>query len=373
MTVKTYAEQIGKSTRTVQRAIEEFNKLNSSKLSKSANAEIESEFLEVFLSEKFGELVTIEQDAIEKYTKAVHSIVKKKSDQLATKSFKEFPVGGLVPESIHTKILNGGKPTPISDEVLKVLGRKFDELNPVVNFIESENEDWGQAKYLEKIDYPHSIYGESERVMHVDLVQRKSIKINEQQDHIDSLRDSVEGHQMQNTEIQRELLKLEHEADQREKNLSDSQEYAKELSAENEQLIKASAKSKFTKSKLLQILPLPMYGLAASYGVYYFAALEVPNFVAIAEAAAFELTFIGLATIQNLSENQKKQASLVSIAAVAVSLIYNALTYAHLMDKEIFDNLSTFFFWALAFIHGAPLPVLGYFVANLIFHQNDKG
>ena len=86
--------------------------------------------------------------------------------------------------------------------------------------------------------------------MHVDLVQRKSIKINEQQDHIDSLRDSVEGHQMQNTEIQRELLKLEHEADQREKNLSDSQEYAKELSAENEQLIKASAKVMVVKANI---------------------------------------------------------------------------------------------------------------------------
>jgi len=42
---------------------------------------------------------------------------------------------------------------------------------------------------------------------------------------------------------------------------------------------------------ILARLPLPMLALAASYGVYEFARLFVPMWVALVQAAAFELTY----------------------------------------------------------------------------------
>lgn len=124
--------------------------------------------------------------------------------------------------------------------------------------------------------------------------------------------------------------------------------------------------------KILIILPLPMLGLAASYGVFYFASHFAPTVVAIFEAMAFELTYIGLAMMEGLPESRRIYAKRVSIFAVAVSVIYNTIAGAIHTDPNLLTNLSPVWFWILAVIHGGPLAILAYFVADLIFHQKKK-
>lgn len=123
---------------------------------------------------------------------------------------------------------------------------------------------------------------------------------------------------------------------------------------------------------LLPVLPLPMLGLAASYGVYLFASQFVPTFVAVAEAAAFELIYIGLAALKGLSEERRKLARRVSIGAVIVSVIYNTLAGAIELRSDLLLNLHEVFFWVICIIHGAPLAVLAFYVSDLLFHAKDK-
>lgn len=116
--------------------------------------------------------------------------------------------------------------------------------------------------------------------------------------------------------------------------------------------------------------PLPMLGLAASYGVYFFAKHFSPTWVAISEAAAFEMTYIGLAALEGLTEEQRQRANWVSIAAVGVSVIYNTIAAAIHQRPDILEDLSLGWLWAVSIIHGAPLAILAYLVADLLFHRN---
>ena len=129
---------------------------------------------------------------------------------------------------------------------------------------------------------------------------------------------------------------------------------------------------------ILPVLPLPMLGLAASYGVYYFALQFAPQFVAIGEAAAFELTYIGLAAMKNLTDRQAVVARRVSLGAVAVSVIYNTFAgvihfrpdiLTSLVGEGGFLNIDPVLLWIVAIIHGSPMAILAFFVADLIFHQ----
>lgn len=120
---------------------------------------------------------------------------------------------------------------------------------------------------------------------------------------------------------------------------------------------------------ILPILPLPMLGLAASYGVYFFASQFAPFWVAVGEAAAFELTYIGLSAMKNLTDKQQVVARRVSVGAVVVSVVYNSIAGVIHYDPGIIGSLSGVWLWVVAVVHGAPLAILAYFVADLIFHQ----
>jgi hypothetical protein len=117
-------------------------------------------------------------------------------------------------------------------------------------------------------------------------------------------------------------------------------------------------------------LPLPMLALAASYGVYRFALLFVPAWVAVVQAAAFELTYIGLASQANLSEGARGRATAISIGAVVVSIVYNALAGLFDRNPEWLANLSAPYEWGMAVLHGAPLAVVAYLVADLLLHAD---
>jgi hypothetical protein len=123
-------------------------------------------------------------------------------------------------------------------------------------------------------------------------------------------------------------------------------------------------------------IPLPMLSLAASFGVYQFSLLFVPWWVALAEAFAFEATYIGLSTLRVEDDKQRSRARLISQGSVAVSVIYNSLAAFLHRNPLILDSLDS---WSrigaevvLAVLHGAPLAIVAYFVADLLLHEGLK-
>lgn len=120
---------------------------------------------------------------------------------------------------------------------------------------------------------------------------------------------------------------------------------------------------------VLPVLPLPMLGLAASYGVYFFSRQFVPGWVAISEAAAFELTYIGLSVLRGLSPNDRHRADQVARGAVFVSVIYNSLAAAIHQQPDLLKDLAIYWFWIVSTVQGAPLAILAYLVADLLFHR----
>lgn len=121
---------------------------------------------------------------------------------------------------------------------------------------------------------------------------------------------------------------------------------------------------------LLAGLPLPMLALAASYGVYSFALLFVPQWVAVTQAAAFEMCYIGLAVVVNLSEAQRKRAGHISVGAVAVSILYNSLAGLFHRRPELLAALPWWGDAILSVFHGLPLALVAYFVADLLLHRD---
>lgn len=123
---------------------------------------------------------------------------------------------------------------------------------------------------------------------------------------------------------------------------------------------------------ILARLPLPMLALSASYGVYSFALLFVPQWVAVVQAAAFELTYIGLAVTQGLDTAQRKRATGISLGAVATSIIYNTLAGWFHTQSGLLDVASPIAWLCLAILHGAPLAWVAFLVANLLLHTEQQ-
>lgn len=119
---------------------------------------------------------------------------------------------------------------------------------------------------------------------------------------------------------------------------------------------------------VLARLPLPMLALAASYGVYSFALLFVPPWVAVVQAAAFELTYVGLAVTQGLGESQRKRATGISIGAVVASIIYNTLAGWFHAQPQLLATADAQAWLCLAVLHGAPLAWVAYLVSDLLLH-----
>ena len=116
-------------------------------------------------------------------------------------------------------------------------------------------------------------------------------------------------------------------------------------------------------------LPLPTLGLAASYGVYRFALLFVPSWVAIVQAASFEATYIGLAVAQGLSVDQRRRAQYIGFGAVSVSIVYNSLDGLFHRRPELLTTMPLAGDIALSVLHGLPLALVAYLVANLLLHS----
>jgi hypothetical protein len=120
---------------------------------------------------------------------------------------------------------------------------------------------------------------------------------------------------------------------------------------------------------VLARLPLPMLALAASYGVYSFALLFVPPWVAVIQAAAFELTYVGLAVTQGLGDGQRRRATGISIGAVVASIIYNTLAGWFQAQPQLLIDADAKAWLCLAVLHGAPLAWVAYLVSDLLLHS----
>lgn len=120
--------------------------------------------------------------------------------------------------------------------------------------------------------------------------------------------------------------------------------------------------------RILAIAPLPALGLAASYGVYRFALLFVPGWVAVVQAASFELTYIGLAVVDGLTAPQRRRAQWIGVGAVAVSVLYNSLDGLFHRRPQLLAEMPLGGEVALAVLHGLPLAVVAYLVSNLLLH-----
>lgn len=122
---------------------------------------------------------------------------------------------------------------------------------------------------------------------------------------------------------------------------------------------------------LLARLPLPMLALAASYGVYSYALLFVPEWVAVVQAAAFECTYIGLAVTRTLDLAGRRRATAISLGAVTASIIYNTLAGWFHAQPAVLAGADDIAWLCLAVLHGAPLAWVAFLVASLLLHQQD--
>lgn len=115
-------------------------------------------------------------------------------------------------------------------------------------------------------------------------------------------------------------------------------------------------------------LPLPLLGLAASYGVYRFALVFVPMWVAIVTASSFEFVYIGLAVYDKFGAKERREALYVSLAAVVTSILYNVLDGFFHRRPELLSGLPWWGDLALSLVHGAPLAILAFLVSRLVMH-----
>jgi hypothetical protein len=119
---------------------------------------------------------------------------------------------------------------------------------------------------------------------------------------------------------------------------------------------------------LLARLPLPMLALSAAYGVWQFQALFVPFWVAALSALAFEATYLALAFAP---VQDARRAVVISIAAVAVSVLYNTLSSLFHIRPALLEARPVWADLALAALHGAPLAIVAYAVADLVLHTRQ--
>lgn len=126
--------------------------------------------------------------------------------------------------------------------------------------------------------------------------------------------------------------------------------------------------ARFDWRNALARLPLPMLALAASYGVYTFNLLFVPAWVAVTGAAAFELTYVGLA-VARVTTDQRQRASIIAASAVGVSVIYNTASGLFQRRPDLLLNAPLWADALLAVLHGLPLAIVAYNVAALLLHD----
>lgn len=133
---------------------------------------------------------------------------------------------------------------------------------------------------------------------------------------------------------------------------------------------KQEAEQGFQWDKFFALLPLPMLGVVASYAVFLFAGHFVDFWVQFFEAASFETIYISLAALMGkLSEDKRKFANNVALAAFLVSATYGTMAYFFELEPEFLTSLNTWGNFAVAALHAVPITALGFFTAKLLLHK----
>lgn len=133
----------------------------------------------------------------------------------------------------------------------------------------------------------------------------------------------------------------------------------------------APTKKDFPWDRVMDAMPVIMFGLAASYGVYDYSRHFMPEFFAYVLGGAFEATYIRLGTTKGLRKEERERAKKVSIGAVIISVIYNTVSAKMHTDTGWIHNTNPFIVWMLCLLHGAPMALLGYYIVDLLFHKNN--
>lgn len=121
-------------------------------------------------------------------------------------------------------------------------------------------------------------------------------------------------------------------------------------------------------------LSVPMIGFAASYGVFAYNQLFLPLWAAVVMAAAFESTYIGMASMDGLSDTERGLARTISASSAWISFAQNCL--AGLFHAQPFvlawlaiPKTAQFIAWGvLAMLH-ASQTWIAYHSAALAFHR----
>lgn len=121
---------------------------------------------------------------------------------------------------------------------------------------------------------------------------------------------------------------------------------------------------------VLARLAVILLALNASWGVFHFGCLVAPWPVAAIGAAAFELCYIGLASL-DLSGDRQRRARRIAATAVACSIIFNLLSGLKYMQPNLFQDSPLWLLFVLSLVHAVPLSWLSYQLADLIIHSPE--
>lgn len=126
---------------------------------------------------------------------------------------------------------------------------------------------------------------------------------------------------------------------------------------------------------ILAMLPTPMLGFASSYGVYAFNTRLTPEWVAMVMAAAFEMTYIGIAAYVNLSRSQVDKGRAIARDAAIISFCQNAIAGLFYVQPSLLSYQASR--WALAvnlplaLLHAAQVWI-AYRAANFTLHGSSS-
>lgn len=126
---------------------------------------------------------------------------------------------------------------------------------------------------------------------------------------------------------------------------------------------------------VLAMLPTPMLGFASSYGVYAFNLHFAPAWVAIIMAAAYEVTYVGIAALSALSTSQVAKGDKIARDAAIISFCQNALAGLVFIQPSImayskWGAAALFVNVPLAMLHAAQVWI-AYRAANFTLHKSS--
>lgn len=126
------------------------------------------------------------------------------------------------------------------------------------------------------------------------------------------------------------------------------------------------------KRKAPALLSVPLLAVPSAVGVYFYLAPESGELAAGLAAAGFEVLYIGVNILVIANDDLRRYARNVSLAAVAVAVIMNALAHYGLKVPGAYTGAPFAVLAAvLALVASAPLAGLAYAVSVLLHRLSE--